>query len=127
MIPASASPKTRRHWLPRHPLARLLVVNGFAGAGLGILFVLAILAFDIAGIRTLLANGGEWIIGLALLTVGSVTTFASVAMGGAIMLVRNPSDLGLRGPGGGRVVPVSVPVRVRAKRRPSATPRLWTD
>lgn len=123
MTPAPASPTRRRHWLPRHPLARLLVVNGFAGAGLGILFVMAILAFDIAGIRTLLANGGEWIIGLALLTVGSVTTFASVAMGGAIMLVRNPSDLGPRGPGGGKLIPV----RVRAKRRPSATPRLWTD
>ena len=123
MSPARAHPKIRRHWLPQHPLARLLVVNGLAGAGLGVLFVIAILAFDIAGIRTLLANGGEWVIGLALLTVGSVTTFASVAMGGAIMLMRNPSDHGPGGPGGGRLAPV----RVQERSRPSGNPRLWTD
>ncbi len=69
----SRSPMSRGV-LPRHPLFRLLLINGLAGAALGVLFVMGILAIDVAGIRTLLASTGEWVIGLALLTMGSVTT-----------------------------------------------------
>ena len=116
---------TPRGFLPRQPLFRLLAVNGLAGAGLGILFVIGILALDIAGIRSLLTSTGEWLIGLALLTMGSMTTFASVAMGGAIMLIRSPPDAGTGGPVGGHGA--LVPVRVRRHARVSAPPRLWPD
>ena len=103
------------HGHGNRPLFRLLTVNGIAGAALGILFVLAILALDIGGIRTLLVATGDWAIALPLLTMGSVVTFASVAMGGAIMLI--PTDD--RGPpvGPGLRVNELVPVRVHARMR----------
>lgn len=124
MQPLSVS-RNPRGLLPRHPLFRLLVINGLAGAGLGVLFVIGILAIDVAGIRTLLASTGEWVIGLALLTMGSVTTFASVAMGGAIMLMPKQKDPGSGGPKGGHGT--LVPVRVPRATQASAPPRLWTD
>ncbi len=96
MQPMSRS-TSLRGLLPRHPLFRLLVINGLAGATLGVFFVFGILTIDVAGIRTLLTSTGEWVIGLALLTMGSVTTFASVAMGGAIMLMPKPKDPGAGG------------------------------
>lgn len=99
-------------WLPRHPLFRLLVINGLGGAALGLLFVAGVLALDVAGIRSLLASTGEWVIGLSLLSIGSITTFASVAMGGAIMLLpRDPDDHD-----SGRREGEPVPVAVVAKR-----------
>lgn len=74
----------------KNPLFHLLLVNGLAGAGLGLVFVAGVLVLDLASLRTLLMQTGEWAVGLSLLVIGSVSTFASVAMGGAIMLV--PSD-----------------------------------
>jgi hypothetical protein len=73
----------------KNPLFRLLLINGLAGAGLGIVFVAGVLSLDLASLRTLLVQTGEWAVGLSLLVIGSVSTFASVAMGGAIMLVRS--------------------------------------
>lgn len=86
--------------LPANPLFRLLLINGIAGAVLGILFVAGVLALDVAGIRTLLVATGAWSVALPLLTIGSITTFASVAMGGAIMLM--PKDKDHDPPRGGR-------------------------
>ncbi len=103
-------PNAPRGLLPRQPLFRLLLINGLAGAALGVLFVLGILVMDIAGIRTLLAapaNGDR----AGASHHGSVTTFASVAMGGAIMLMPKPSDHGPDDHGGGHGG--LVPVRVR--------------
>ncbi len=122
----SRSPMSRGV-LPRHPLFRLLLINGLAGAALGVLFVMGILAIDVAGIRTLLASTGEWVIGLALLTMGSVTTFASVAMGGAIMLMPKPKDPGPGGPAGGHGALVPARVAAPRKRQASSPSRLWTD
>lgn len=94
----------RRGLLPGNPLFRLLVIHGMSGALLGILFVIGILALDVAGIHSLLSRTGEWVVGLSLLTMGSITTFASVSMGGAIMMLpkedtpREPPERGLRAP-----------------------------
>ncbi|WP_284178468.1 hypothetical protein [Rhabdaerophilum sp. SD176] len=101
-----------------HRLFRLLIVNGLVGALLGIAFVIGILALDVAQIRTMLAASGEWLVPMGLLTMGSVVTFASVAMGGAIMLMPRDDD-GDRP--GRRLPPVLpsghlVPVRIRARR-----------
>lgn len=99
-----------------HRLFRLLIVNGLAGALLGIAFVIGILALDVAQIRTMLAASGEWLVPMGLLTMGSVVTFASVAMGGAIMLMPRDED-GCRP---GRPLPLVrlasplAPVRIRA-------------
>ncbi|MCA3656249.1 MAG: hypothetical protein IOB85_14695 [Methylobacterium sp.] len=116
---------TPRGFLPRQPLFRLLAINGLAGAGLGILFVIGILALDVAGIRSLLTSTGEWVTGLALLAMGSVTMFASVAMGGAIMLMRSPRNAESGGSEGGPGA--LVPVRVRRHSGASGPSRLWRD
>lgn len=125
MSPGAPRPDLLERLLPRQPLFRLLAINGLAGALLGILFVIGILALDVAGIFTLLVNTGEWVIGLALLTVGSITTFASVAMGGAIMLMPKTRESETDGPKGGHGALVQLPVRRRSQG--SAFPRLWTD
>jgi hypothetical protein len=77
--------------LPSNPLFRLLAIHGVAGAVLGVFFVLGVLVLDVAGIHSLLSRTGEWVVGLLLLTMGSITTFASVSMGGAIMMM--PKDV----------------------------------
>ncbi|MCZ8375752.1 MAG: hypothetical protein O9342_10275 [Beijerinckiaceae bacterium] len=98
-------------------LFRLLIINGLAGALLGVAFVLGILALDVAQIRTMLVASGEWLVPVGLLTMGSVVTFASVAMGGAIMLM--PREDGDRP---GHPLPPAqrsghlAPVRIRARR-----------
>lgn len=100
---ASNSP-VKRGLLPANPLFRLLVTNGVSGAVLGIVFVAGLLALDVAGIHSLLSRTGEWVVGLSLLTMGSIVTFASVSMGGAIMMLpkedapRDPPERGLREP-----------------------------
>ncbi|MBN8533394.1 MAG: hypothetical protein J0L51_04825 [Rhizobiales bacterium] len=106
---------SKRGLLPANPLFRLLVIHGVAGAVLGVAFVAGLLVLDVAGIHSLLSRTGEWVVGLSLLTMGSITTFASVSMGGAIMMMpkeeepREPPRRGLREP---------VPVM-------SAIPRRW--
>ena len=74
--------------MTKNPLFRLLLINGLAGAGLGIAFVIGVLALDVAGIRTLLAQTGDWLVGIPMLLIGCITTFASVTMGSAIMMTR---------------------------------------
>lgn len=105
----------KRGLLPANPLFRLLVIHGAAGAVLGILFVIGVLVLDVAGIHSLLSRTGEWVVGLSLLCMGSITTFASVSMGGAIMMLPK-EDAPLDPPAGGPGEPVFVlrPVRPRA-------------
>lgn len=106
-------------------LFRLLAINGAAGAALGVLFVLGVLALDVASIRTLLIATGDWVIALSLLTMGSVVTFASVAMGGAIMMIPRDEN----GPGRGQrqrigdLVPLRAVAGARRLRRPHETTR----
>lgn len=103
----------------RHALFRLLAVNGLAGGLLGIGFVIGILVLDVARIGTMLATSGDWLVPVSLLAMGSIVTFASVAMGGAIMLL--PRENGDR-PGhplqpaqrSGQLAPV--PIRTRPTR-----------
>jgi hypothetical protein len=103
--------------MPTNPLFRLLMINGLAGAGLGIVFVALVLYLDLAGIWSLLVQTGEWGVALALLTMGSVTMFASVAMGGAIMMAPKDKDDDLPPPFGGpaKLAPVRVGSRVRRR------------
>jgi hypothetical protein len=68
------------------------------GVMVGVLFVAAILALDIAGLRGLMLpatgrGGSDGAIALGLLLLGTTVTFGSAAMGAAIM------SLGARPPG----------------------------
>lgn len=76
--------------LMQKPLIRLFVVNGAFGALLGLAFVLAALALDMRGLRTLVAGSEHAFLALALLTVSLSATFAGAAIGTAVMML--PSD-----------------------------------
>jgi hypothetical protein len=69
-----------------HPLAAPLL-QALAGAALGALFVLALCAFDLHGLGTLIAQDRAPGIALLLLLAGLGGTFAAGAFGTALCLM----------------------------------------
>lgn len=120
-MPTSTPERNSGH----QPLMTLLAINGIAGALLGLAFVAGVLLLDIAHIRSMLMRSGEWLVPVALLSMGSVVTFASVAMGGAIMMMPKDDDKG-RSPGSGLKAEL-VPVRLFAKSARRRHPRHSAD
>jgi hypothetical protein len=99
--------------LPKDRMLRLLAINALTGAALGVGVVAAILAFDIAQLRRLIATDPAGIVALAMLTVGFVVTCASVMMGSAVMLTAHQER---EGPGGGKLQPAPAIVRGKKSR-----------
>ncbi|MCU0983564.1 MAG: hypothetical protein MUC89_01305 [Acetobacteraceae bacterium] len=64
---------------------RFLLGHAAIGVTVGLLFVLGLLALDVAGLRGLILRGADGALALGLLLFGSAVTFGSVAMGAAIM------------------------------------------
>ena len=75
-----------------NPLLRLLAINGVMGAGVGLAVVAALFAFDIAGLREIASQTDSTLVAVILLAAGFVVTFASVAMGSAVMLLPRDRD-----------------------------------
>ena len=73
-----------RHVAPAIPLLRLLGVNCAAGIALALLAVGGLLAFH-PQLRELIFSDQSPGVALALLSGGFIVTFASAAMGSAIM------------------------------------------
>lgn len=73
----------------RDPLFALLIGNAVWGAALGLAFAAGTIALDIGHLRSLIGFNSDGLIAVILLVMGSVVTFASVAMGGAIMLIES--------------------------------------
>jgi hypothetical protein len=69
--------------VPEH--IRFLVGHAAIGILVGWLFVAAVVALDIAGLRGLMLRGSDGALALALLTFGVSVTFGSAAMGAAVM------------------------------------------
>lgn len=69
--------------LPAH--VRFLLGHAAIGIGIAFLFVAALLALDVAGLRGLILRGGDGLLALALLLFGSAVTFGCAAMGAAVM------------------------------------------
>ena len=95
---------------------RYLFRNAVAGALIGVLVVAAILYLDVGGVGSLLFGGDDTVVGLLLLVWFFGLTFASVAMGSAVMaLGHRPKDdrpdRGSRAPAGW--VPAFASVRPR--------------
>jgi hypothetical protein len=88
----NASTPTGRSLPKPDPLFALLRFNGLAGGGLGLAFVALVLLLDLGHVRSLAFASPDGALAVLLLAVGSVITFASVAMGGALMLMDAPAD-----------------------------------
>ena len=71
--------------LPQAPLARLLAINLAIGAAVTLLLVGGLLALNPSGLRDLIFADRSPGIALALLIMSFFITFASMAMGTAIM------------------------------------------
>lgn len=69
----------------RDPLFRLLAWNWLAGAVIAVLLAGAVLAFDVAHLRSLIAGSSEPVVPVLLLVFGFLITMCSVTMGTAIM------------------------------------------
>lgn len=108
----SSLPQPARH---RNPLLAMLAANALWGGALGVAFVVGVIALDLGHLRKLLTFTPDGMIALGLLTIGSIVTFASVVMGGAVMMMARKDDKGPRG--GRRALRHLVPVRVMAAAR----------
>ena len=84
----------------RYPLFRLLAINLAAGAALAFLLVGGLLWLDPGGLRHLIFTDRSPGLALGLLLFGFMVTFASTAMGSAIMALggRETEDDAPRGP-----------------------------
>lgn len=71
--------------MPR--LFRLLIWNGLFGFALGVGIAMVLIAINVAGLGDLLAASDSRMTGTILLTAGFGFTFASLAMGSAIMSI----------------------------------------
>lgn len=101
----------------RNPLLAMLAANALWGGALGVAFVIGVIALDLGHLRKLLTFTPDGMIALGLLTIGSIATFASVVMGGAVMMMARENDKGPRG--GRRVLRHLVPARVTVAARRS--------
>lgn len=104
---------------PVEPTLTLLLQHGLAGAVLGLVFVAGVLGMDVAHIRTLAFASPDGLLAIGMLTIGSIITFSSVTMGGAIMRIDSQDDDEPRG--GHRAKPLTalVPIPLRAAVRRS--------
>lgn len=111
-------------WLPKDPLFRLFVINGFAGLCIAILVLAGIFYANIGNLWVLVQSDENPIVPVLMLAGGLFVTLGSVVIGSAIMLLS--SDTGRGTPGGGNPhrgtsseaqVPVLVPVRAQTRRR----------
>jgi hypothetical protein len=73
------------------PHVRFLVGHALIGIAVGVLFVAAILALDIAGLKGLILRGADGALALGLLLFGVSVTFGSAAMGAAVMGLGAPA------------------------------------
>lgn len=96
-------------------LVRFLLRHALVGLVLAVLFVGALLAFDIARLGSLIAASPTGMIAVLVLTVSVGITFASVQMGFAIMLLadREEDDSDGRRDPIARLLPARAPVALR--------------
>ena len=105
--------------LRRHRLLKYLAINGVIGVAIAVIAVGGLLALDVHGLRRLILGDASPVLTVLLLLFGFVVTFASVAMGTAIMMLGRPPD---PPDGGGTRTPVEAgplpaAVAARARRR----------
>ena len=103
-------------------LVRLYIVNVLIGFAIALAFVAALVWLDVAGLHHLvLETDTGWLGGLMLVMFNGVV-FAGVQFAIAVMRMADPADAAPPGgrrrrPLSGRLVPIPVPVTVRARPR----------
>lgn len=104
-----------------NPLMRLLAVNAAAGSAAALVLVAGLYWFDVGGLQRLSAGSTHPWLPVAMLSVAFIITFASTAMGAAIMLLPGEGQAGNRGVRQRRaplaLQPVPVPVAAARRRR----------
>jgi hypothetical protein len=108
----SQEARARQSHNPRDPLLTMVLGNLLWGMGLGLVFAGGVYLLDLGHIRTLVNNSPDGLLAMALLAMGSVITFGSVVMGGAVMLLPREDDRTPPG-GGGVTLRALVPLRVK--------------
>jgi len=68
-------------------VVRLLAINAAIGGVVGIAAAAALLVSDAGGLATLMQQSGTYVSASALLFGGFALTFASLAMGSAVMML----------------------------------------
>lgn len=105
--------------LRRNRLLRYLAINGVIGVTIAVIAVGGLLALDVHGLRRLILGDASPVLTVLLLLFGFVVTFASVAMGTAIMMLGRPPDPpdggGTRTPVGARPLPAAVAAETRRR------------
>lgn len=96
-------------------IIRLLGLNALGGAALGGACVGLLVAFDVAGLASLMSASREPGAALALLAGGFAATFAALTAATAVMLI--PERERERREGGGRLIPIPVRAPARARQR----------
>ncbi|MCK9553934.1 hypothetical protein [Aquamicrobium sp.] len=76
------------------PLVRFLLRHAIIGCIIAVSFLSAMLAFDLAGLRTLATGSSSGPFAIALLAFACSLTFASVQMGFAVMLLGKGPESG---------------------------------
>lgn len=97
--------------MPKH--VGFLLRHALIGCTMAVLFVGALLAFDVARLGTLMVESTNGPLAALVLTVALCITFGSVQMGFAVMMLGEDDETG----GHRRPVPnlALVPVRVRSR------------
>ena len=90
-MPISMEP-IQRWWRTVPRLLRLLLVNCAIGVAGGWTLLAALIATDTAHLRTLICNSSSPLQPILLLAAGFAVTFGSVAMGAAVMSIREDDD-----------------------------------
>jgi hypothetical protein len=81
-----------RDYLPVNPLFRLLVINGFIGVAISLLFLGGIFATNVGNLRGLVSQAEDPWVPVMMLAFGLVITLTSVVMGSAIMMLSGRDD-----------------------------------
>lgn len=98
-------------------LLRCLAANLAIGVAAALIFVAGVFLLDIASLRTLSANSPDGLLAVIALTILTIITFGSAAMGTGIFLL--PKDDAPRRPTRGGLRPLIAPAPVPVRRKPA--------
>ena len=107
----------RYRWLRMDRLVRAMIVNWIGGMGVGLICAALLLAYDFAGVRTLLLRSDMFITGTLMLFAAFAFTFGGIVCAAAVMRFGSEDDDEPRGGRRSRVSREPRPVLAMAPAR----------